>query len=129
MGDPIYALADGRVLLARDGGTGWGNVIIALHAFLENRVRRYVQSYYGHCDTILVAGPDDVHRGQQIATVGTGNGRYLAHLHFEMRDFITPFIGPGYREKTDGWRNPNVFIASHRGAPEDDISRRKSSNP
>jgi len=70
-----------------------------------------------------------VHRGQQIATVGTGNGRYFAHLHFEMRECITPFIGPGYREKTDGWLNPSVFIASHRGAPEDDIGRRKSSNP
>src|SRR5436309_7930733 len=28
LGDPIYAVADGRVLLARDGGPGWGNVII-----------------------------------------------------------------------------------------------------
>jgi len=24
LGDPIYAVADGRVLLARDGGPGWG---------------------------------------------------------------------------------------------------------
>jgi len=29
----------------------------------------------------------------------TANGQYFAHLHFEMREFITPFIGPGYREK------------------------------
>src|SRR5438046_10700348 len=28
---PIYAVADGRVLLARDGGTGWGNGIIFFH--------------------------------------------------------------------------------------------------
>src|SRR5881392_3147886 len=27
LGDPIYAVADGRVLLARDAGPGWGNVI------------------------------------------------------------------------------------------------------
>ena len=128
MGDPIYAVADGRVLLARDGGAGWGNVIIVLHAFLENGVRRTVQSYYGHCDIILVSPRDEVHRGQQIATVGTANGRYFAHLHFEMREFITPFIGPGYREKTDGWLNPSAFIASHRGAPENDVDRRKSNN-
>jgi hypothetical protein len=114
LGDPIYAVADGRVLLARDGRPGWGNVVIVLHAFLENGVRRYVQSYYGHCDTLLVSAGDDVHRGQQIATVGAANGRYFAHLHFEMSEFITPFIGPGYREKTDGWLNPSVFIASHR---------------
>ncbi len=140
LGDPIYAVADGRVLLARDAGSGWGNVIIRvllardagsgwgnviiiLHAIEENGARRYVQSYYGHCDEILVAAGNDVRRGQQIATVGTANGQYFAHLHFEMREFITPFIGPGYREKTDGWLNPSDFIAKHRGAPEDDVGR------
>jgi murein DD-endopeptidase MepM/ murein hydrolase activator NlpD len=110
-------------LLARDGGAGWGNVIIVLHAIEENGARRYVQSFYGHCDKILVDAGDDARRGQQIATVGTANGQYFAHLHFEMREFITPFIGPGYREKTDGWLNPSDFIAKHRGAPEDDVGR------
>src|SRR5580765_3775912 len=123
LGDPIFAVANGRVLLARDGGPGWGNVIIVLHAIEENGTRRYVQSCYGHCDKILVNAGDDVRRGQQIATVGTANGQYFAHLHFEMREFITPFIGPGYREKTDGWLNPSDFIAKHRGAPEDDVGR------
>ena len=75
LGDPIYAVADGRVLLARDGGPGWGNVIIVLHAIEENGARRYVESYYGHCGKILVAAGNDVRRGQQIATVGTANGQ------------------------------------------------------
>src|SRR5437016_1805052 len=66
LGDPIYAVADGRVLLARDAGSGWGNVIIILHAIEENGARRYVQSYYGHCDEILVAAGNDVRRGQKI---------------------------------------------------------------
>lgn len=123
LGDPIYAVADGRVLLARDGGPGWGNVVIILHAIKENDGRRYLQSYYGHCDEIVVQAGSHVHRGQQIATVGTANGQYFAHLHFEMREFITPFIGPGYREKTDGWLNPTDFIAKHRGAPDDDVGR------
>src|SRR6266496_954937 len=48
LGDPIYAIADGRVLLARDGGSGWGNVVILIHAYLENGERKYVESYYGH---------------------------------------------------------------------------------
>src|SRR5438477_7561391 len=123
LGDPIYAIADGRVLLARDGGSGWGNVVILLHAYLESGERKYVQSYYGHCDEILVDAGNDVRRGQQIATVGTANGQYFSHLHFEMREFVTPFIGPGYREKTDGWLNPSDFIAKHRGAPEEDVGR------
>jgi hypothetical protein len=106
LGDPVFAVADGRVLAARDGGPGWGNVIIVLHAYRENGVRKYVQSYYGHVQTMLVVSGEALHRGQQIATVGTGGGRYLAHLHFEMREFITPHIGAGYRKDTRGWLNP-----------------------
>lgn len=139
LGDPIYAIADGRVLLARDGGPGWGNIVILLHAYLENgaggsratsggkpaRVgesgdepindeRKYVESYYGHVQDMLVHPGEVVKRGQQIATVGTANGRYFAHLHFEMREFLTPFIGPGYREDTHGWLDPTKFIEQHR---------------
>jgi len=114
LGDPIYAIADGRVLLARDGGSGWGNVLIVLHAYLENGERKYVESYYGHVQDMLVHPGETVKRGQQIATVGTANGRYFAHLHFEMRQFITPFIGAGYREDTRGWLDPTKFIEAHR---------------
>ncbi len=123
LGDPIDAVAEGRVLLPRDGGPGWGNVIIVLHAYLENGGRKYVQSYYGHVETMLVQARDEVRRGQQIATVRTADGRYFAHLHFEMREFLTPFVGPGYRENTRGWLDPTAFIKAHRGAPEDDVGR------
>ena len=122
-GDPIYAIADGRVFAARDGGPGWGNIIIILHAYEEGGARRYVQSYYAHVDQMLVKPHQDVRRGERIATVGNAGGRYLAHLHFEMREFITPFIGPGYREDTRGWINPSEFIRQHRGAPDDDVGR------
>lgn len=123
LGDPVYAIADGRVLLAREGGPGWGNVIILLHAYEEVGVRKYVQSYYGHLQEMLVAPRQDVRRGQQVGTVGTANGQYLAHLHFEMREFLTPYVGPGYRQDTSGWLNPTAFINQHRGAPSDDVGR------
>ena len=147
-GDPVYAVAEGRVLLARDGGPGWGNVIIVLHAYLEdagsreprevggmqesveqpatdrvNPTRSYVQSYYGHLDEMSVAIGQDVRRGEQLGTIGNADGRYWAHLHFEMREFLTPFVGPGYRQDTRGWINPTEFIQQHRGAPEDDVGR------
>jgi len=85
-----------------------------LHAYLENGERKYVESYYGHVQDMLVHPGETVKRGRQIATVGTANGRYFAHLHFEMREFITPFIGPGYRENTRGWIDPTKFIEAHR---------------
>ncbi|CAN5487447.1 hypothetical protein BH18VER1_BH18VER1_09770 [soil metagenome] len=123
LGDPIYAIADGRVLLAQQAGPGWGNVIIVLHAYEERGKRRYVQSFYGHVRTMLVESQQDVRRGQQIAMVGNANGRYLAHLHFEMREFVAPFIGPGYRSDTRGWVDPTHFIRRHRGAPEEAVGR------
>jgi murein DD-endopeptidase MepM/ murein hydrolase activator NlpD len=123
LGDPIYAIADGRVILAREGGPGWGKIVIVLHAYVENGERKYVQSYYAHMEKMLVHPGDNVRRGQEIATVGTGNGRYFAHLHFEMREFITPFIGPGYREDTRGWIDGMKFIQAHRGAPDEDVGR------
>jgi murein DD-endopeptidase MepM/ murein hydrolase activator NlpD len=123
LGDPVYAIADGRVLLAGEGGPGWGNIIIVLHAYEESGKRQYVQSLYGHLDTMSVEPAQDVKRGEQIATVGNANGRYLAHLHLEMREFVTPFIGPGYRSDTRGWINPSEFIRKHRGAPADDVGR------
>ena len=123
LGDPIFAVADGRVLLARDGGPGWGNVIIVLHAYDEKGQRKYAQSYYAHLQTMLVTAREEVWRGEQIATVGTAQGRYWAHLHFEMREFITPYIGPGYRQDTRGWLDPSAFIRAHRGAPADDVGR------
>ncbi|CAN5598939.1 hypothetical protein BH20VER3_BH20VER3_22010 [soil metagenome] len=123
LGDPVYAVADGQALAARAGGPGWGNVIIVLHAYRENGVRKYVQSFYGHLQTILIAPNEKVRRGQQIATVGTGGGKYWAHLHFEMREFVTPFLGAGYRKDTRGWLNPSAFIRTHRGAPDDDMGR------
>jgi murein DD-endopeptidase MepM/ murein hydrolase activator NlpD len=123
LGDPIFAVADGEVIFAGEAGPGWGKVVILLHAYEENGVRKFVQSYYGHVETILVARKQRVHRGEQIATIGTADGRYWAHLHFEMREFTTPFIGPGYRDETRGWIDPSAFIASHRGAPADDVGR------
>jgi len=123
LGDPVFAVADGQVIFADEAGPGWGNVIIVLHAYEENGTRKFVQSYYGHVETMLVERKQKVHRGEQIATIGTAGGRYWAHLHFEMREFTTPFIGPGYREDTRGWIDPSAFIASHRGAPADDVGR------
>ena len=124
LGDPVYAIADGRVIFAQEGGPGWGKIVILLHAYDENGTRKYVQSYYAHLQNFSVEILDEVRRGQQIATIGNADGKYWAHLHFEMREFVTPFVGPGYRDDTRGWINPSDFIAGHRGAPEDDVGRR-----
>ena len=67
LGDPVYCVADGRVVLARDGGAGWGNVVIVLHVYLENGERKYLQSYYAHVDKMLVHPGERLREGQPIA--------------------------------------------------------------
>ncbi|HEX8281438.1 MAG TPA: M23 family metallopeptidase, partial [Chthoniobacterales bacterium] len=94
LGDPVYSIADGRVIWAAEGGPGWGNIVIVLHAFEEGGTRKLVQSYYAHLQDIGVAVGQTVARSEKIGTVGSADGRYRAHLHFEMREFMTPFIGP-----------------------------------
>ena len=120
LNDPVYAVANGQVIYAGWPADGWGNMILVMHVYEENGTRRYVQSCYAHLSSIDIKDGAIVRRGQKIGTVGNANGRYLAHLHFELREFITPFIGAGYRSNSDGWLDPTKFIQQHRGAPKND---------
>ena len=111
LGDPIYAIANGQVTFAKDIGSGWGNVIRIIHKLPDST---FIESLYAHCDKILVPTDSIIKRGDQIATIGTANGAYLAHLHFEIRDQINLPIGGGYSENTEGYLNPTKFIKEHR---------------
>ncbi|PPK93044.1 peptidase M23-like protein [Nonlabens xylanidelens] len=111
LGDPIYAIANGQVTFAKDIGSGWGKVIRISHKLPDST---YIESLYAHCDQILVSTDSIIKRGDQIGTIGTANGAYLAHLHFEIRDSLEMHIGGGYSETTEGYLNPTKFIKDHR---------------
>ncbi len=66
---------------------------------------------------------EDVRRGQQIATVGTANGRYFAHLHFECASSERHSSARVIAQTRAAGLNPAAFIEPHRGAPEDDVGR------
>jgi murein DD-endopeptidase MepM/ murein hydrolase activator NlpD len=80
-----------------------------------------VQTMYAHLDQILVKPGQVVQRGEKIGTVGTGEGAYLAHLHFEVRQ--GPYINPaeGYADTPLNRLAPEAFIQSHRGAGAADL--------
>ncbi|WP_196888507.1 M23 family metallopeptidase [Aureivirga sp. CE67] len=111
LGHPIYSAANGYVYFARDNGGGWGNVIRVFHQKQNGEV---LESLYAHCDTILVKEKQFVKKGQKIGTIGTANGAYLAHLHFEIRTDIEKYIGDGYDVDTTGFVNPTRFINENR---------------
>lgn len=123
LGDPIYAIGNGEVIWAGWAGEGWGKVIIVMHAIERDGRRTYVQSFYGHLEGIATELGATVRRGEMIGSIGTAEGRYLAHLHLELREFVTTHIGAGYRvEDLRGWLSPSQFIEQHRGASDDDLS-------
>lgn len=76
-GTPISAAADGTVSFSGVRGT-YGNLIIIDHG-------GGMQTYYAHCDTLIVQQGATVSVGQQIATVGTTGRSTGPHLHFEVR--------------------------------------------
>lgn len=113
LGDPVYAVAHGMVVVAEDIGGGWGNVVRVLHLMPEGKE---TESVYAHFDTITVESGEMVTRGQQLGTIGTNGGQYVAHLHLEMRTTPGLSIGGGYGEPKQGQFAPTPFIGQHRPA-------------
>ncbi|MEY2509819.1 MAG: hypothetical protein QOE26_582 [Verrucomicrobiota bacterium] len=113
--DPIYCAGDGIVVFARDVHLGWGNVIIVRHAYRESGNVRYVDSLYGHLNSMLVSRGQRVSRGQQIATMGTAHGQYDAHLHFEIRKNLEIGMSRSkFGKDFSNYYDPTQFINSHR---------------
>jgi murein DD-endopeptidase MepM/ murein hydrolase activator NlpD len=118
LGAPVYVIGNGYVTFARDARMGWGNVVLVRHTFMENGSLSTVDSMYAHLDKILVREGQQVTRGQQVGTIGTNRGMYVAHLHFEIRKNLHIGINRSAfaRDFTNYWR-PGAFISSHRKLP------------
>ena len=118
LGDPIYCMGTGVVVLAGDMHMGWGNVIMVRHSFrepAEGNAIKTVDSLYGHLDSIMVRLGDMVGRGQQIGTMGTAHGMYDAHLHFEVRRNINiGMFRSLFARDYSNYYNPTDFVNSHR---------------
>ena len=112
-GEKVFAVADGTVVYAENAGAGWGNVVIIEH-YLADGTR--VQSLYGHLQKILKQ-TGEVKRREPIGEVGNADGKYLCHLHFELREQNCPMwnqAGGGYSAENKGWLDPSDFIDGRR---------------
>lgn len=108
-GEPVFATAGGEIVFARDAGPGWGNVIMIEHTAGDGTKLR---SLYGHLQEITKFS-GHVERREQVGTVGSANGRYKCHLHFEIKWGESPMwneVGPGYSSNWYGWVDPSEFI-------------------
>jgi murein DD-endopeptidase MepM/ murein hydrolase activator NlpD len=125
LGQPVYAVANGRVRFARDCGRLWGNVVILEHFYYENHERREILSLYAHLNEIRVREGEEVRRRQTIATVGQDPDKlFKAHLHLELRRdaSLAPTYWPSSEGKDVAWvrehyAEPSAFIRSRRKLP------------
>lgn len=116
LGDPVYAAGDGEVVYSGWAGEGWGNTAILLHRLAGGEL---VTTLYGHLDTVRLPVGAIARRGEKLGTVGTAGGKYLAHLHFEIRPANVLDPGTGYADSALGRQSGEVFLKKQRGAPSD----------
>lgn len=76
-GTPIKAAASGTVTFAGWKGS-YGNLIVVSHG-------NGVQTYYGHCSSLVASVGQTVSQGQVIAKVGSTGNSSGNHLHLEIR--------------------------------------------
>jgi len=119
LGDPVYAVADGLVLFAGWPSDGWGNVVVLLHELPDGRM---IETFYGHLKNIKVPVGKQLRRGEVLGTVGNANGRYLAHLHFEIRSYPDLEIGGGYADSALGRLPGERSLLKWRGRADDLLS-------
>lgn len=87
IGTPIYASAEGTVIISRgDGGWngGYGSFIIVSHP-------NGTQTLYAHLSKNLVKSGDYVEQGDKIGLMGSTGKSTGSHLHFEIRGAKNPF--------------------------------------
>ncbi|MBK1884187.1 M23 family metallopeptidase [Luteolibacter pohnpeiensis] len=120
LGDPVFSVADGLVVFAAESSPGWGNIIVIAHRTTTGEV---VHSMYAHLERIDVQRGALVARGEKIGTVGTANGYYPAHLHFEMRASDGVDIGAGYAMYPLNRLDPMGTVAKLRNAGDEMLSK------
>jgi murein DD-endopeptidase MepM/ murein hydrolase activator NlpD len=119
LGDPVFSVADGLVLYAGEPSPGWGKLVVIGHKAADGRT---LHSMYAHLNRIDVAIGSLVARGGRIGTVGTANGYYPAHLHFEMRASDGVDIGAGYAAFPLNRLDPTGTVAALRNSEADALS-------
>lgn len=117
-GLPICAAGRGVVVYSGVPSAEWGNVIILAHR-LPGQDGQVVQTLYAHLSTREARVGEIVSRGERIGTMGTADGAYLAHLHFEAIPSLCTEAGmPGYHPSgTMNRMNPAELISRYPAPP------------
>lgn len=113
LGEPVCAAGRGLVVYSGRPTPEWGNVVVLLHRLPGED--GYVQTLYAHLRQRDVRVGQYVARGQRLGRIGTADGRYLAHLHFEAIPSLCTEAGmPGYHPTgTMNRMNPEELLRKY----------------
>jgi hypothetical protein len=116
LGAPIYSTARGVVVISENIGAGWGNCIVIRHAYRDETGKiSMVDSQYGHLYQRIAKVGQVVEKGQLVGTMGSNNGMYAVHLHFEMRKNLRIGMNRSqFARDNTNYYSPTDFINKHR---------------
>lgn len=79
IGTPVYAAADGKVIVAKTSGWngGYGNYIVIEHS-------NGMQTLYAHLSSVEISAGSKVSQGDLIGKMGSSGNSTGSHLHFEI---------------------------------------------
>lgn len=92
IGRPIYATADGIVVVAQSSG-GYGKHVVIDHGY-------GYETLYGHMSALQVKAGDRVQRGDQVGELGNTGRSSGPHLHYEVHRNGQP-VNPRYYLRLD----------------------------
>lgn len=125
IGVAVYAPASGIVSFQNEVSP-WGNLTVIRHDPLRGLNGLVTYSRYGHMQNVIVQPGQRVRRGEKIGEIGTGGGRYIAHLHYDISPTTTLETRPNDWPGLDisrllaTYTDPLTFTRSNRP----DVSRR-----
>lgn len=85
-GTPIYAVADGTILIAKGSGYNGGYGLYVVENYPNG-----AQSMYAHMSKVVAVQGSTVKQGDIIGYVGSTGKSTGPHLHFEVRGASNPF--------------------------------------
>lgn len=113
LGLAVHAAARGLVVYCGEPSPAWGKVVVLAHRLPGDS--RIIQTLYAHLDKSIVTLGQFVGRGEPIGTIGTANGHYKAHLHFEaIASMCTEAGQPAYSAGgTMNRLDPQKLLSTH----------------
>jgi murein DD-endopeptidase MepM/ murein hydrolase activator NlpD len=118
-GTPVYASADGEVIVAERRGD-WGNVVVIKH----QRNNQTLYTTYAHLSLITVKVGQQVKENEILGEVGATGNATGPHLHFQIernQDANHPFFPRGCQGSIDEIVNEGNCFAQVRAATLDPI--------